>query len=326
MGHKHSSDNIYAEKHKIKLIVVGDPLDSNDVVPKSVTLDKDQDEGRITTTFLITLASGTYPADYVPTVFDNNTLMTKYKDKTLEIGLWDTAGQDEYDRLRPLSYADANIILITFSLISPVSFENARAKWFGEVTHYCPGVPIIFCGFHKQYKNNPTIINALAVTGITPVNVEEVKKLAETLHTQFFEVAIRTKDGFDEISAAAIAAGFESKPQSRCYKDNTAEAKRRIQAAIDLKMTKLTLSYLTLKEIPSEILALADTLVSLSITNNELNDLSILTKMIALKELAVYDNPLSVIDSELRAVLNSQTTDPPLACSALRSSFSLNLF
>lgn len=41
-------------------------------------------------------------------------------------------GQEEYDRLRPLSYANANVFLICFSLVSSTSYDNVIAKWYPE--------------------------------------------------------------------------------------------------------------------------------------------------------------------------------------------------
>ena len=63
--------------------------------------------------------------------------------------MWDTAGQEDYDRLRPLSYPDTDVILMCFSIDSPDSLENIPEKWTPEVKHFCPNVPIILVGNKK---------------------------------------------------------------------------------------------------------------------------------------------------------------------------------
>lgn len=52
-------------------------------------------------------------------------------------------GQEDYDRLRPLSYPQTDVFLVCFSVTSPASFENVKEKWFPEVHHHCPGVPCL---------------------------------------------------------------------------------------------------------------------------------------------------------------------------------------
>merc|ERR1719316_2479135 len=66
--------------------------------------------------------------------------------KPINLGLWDTAGQEDYDRLRPLSYPQTDVFLVAFSLISRASFENVKQKWWPELKHHCPGVPTILVG------------------------------------------------------------------------------------------------------------------------------------------------------------------------------------
>ena len=65
---------------------------------------------------------------YVPTVFENYIadVIDVHSGKHVELGLWDTAGQEDYDRLRPLSYPDTDVILICYDMSNPDSFDNIR--------------------------------------------------------------------------------------------------------------------------------------------------------------------------------------------------------
>jgi Ras-related C3 botulinum toxin substrate 1 len=64
----------------------------------------------------------------VPTVFDNYTANAIVDGQPVNLGLWDTAGSDEYNTLRPLSYPGTDVFIICFSLISISSFENVKTK------------------------------------------------------------------------------------------------------------------------------------------------------------------------------------------------------
>jgi small GTP-binding protein len=65
---------------------------------------------------------------YVPTVFENYVADVEVDGKHVELALWDTAGQEDYDRLRPLSYPDTHVILICFAVDSPDSLDNVQEK------------------------------------------------------------------------------------------------------------------------------------------------------------------------------------------------------
>jgi len=129
-----------ADLKSIKLVVVGDGA-----VGK--------------TSLLMTYSQGTFPTEYVPTVFDNYSVeidvMINDQQKTIELELWDTAGQEEYDRLRPLSYRNTDVFLIVFSVASNVSMENIRSKWRPEIIHYAKDTPWLLVGSMSDLRDRP---------------------------------------------------------------------------------------------------------------------------------------------------------------------------
>lgn len=80
---------------------------------------------------------------YEPTVFENYVHDIFVDGKYVELSLWDTAGQEEFDRLRSLSYDNSHAVMLCFSVDSPQSLENVETKWKNEIEENCPGVKIV---------------------------------------------------------------------------------------------------------------------------------------------------------------------------------------
>ena len=133
------------------------------------------------TCLLISYTSNSFPGEYVPTVFDNYTVIVNVDEKPVMLNLWDTAGQEDYDRLRPLSYPETEVFLLCFSIVSPTSFRNARKKWFPEISHHCPNTPVILVGTKVDLRDDQAAISRLRENGLSPISHEEGKKLAEEM-------------------------------------------------------------------------------------------------------------------------------------------------
>lgn len=125
-------------------------------------------------------------------------------------------GQEDYDRLRPLSYPQTDVFLVCFSVTSPASFENVKEKWFPEVHHHCPGVPCLIVGTQIDLRDDPQVMEKLQRQKQRPVASEMGERLARELGAvKYVECSALTQKGlknvFDEVSTIALHA-FEAIP------------------------------------------------------------------------------------------------------------------
>ncbi|BFZ10725.1 hypothetical protein BsWGS_13764 [Bradybaena similaris] len=164
------------------------------------------------TCLLIVFSKDQFPEVYVPTVFENYVADIVVDDKQVELALWDTAGQEDYDRLRPLSYPDTHVILMCFSIDCPDSLQNITEKWTPEVKHFCHNVPIILVGNKKDLRNDPITLNELAKNKLTPVKTEDGKAMAERIGAAgYAECSALTKEGIREVFELATRHALKTK-------------------------------------------------------------------------------------------------------------------
>ncbi|OQD69929.1 hypothetical protein PENDEC_c028G00895 [Penicillium decumbens] len=173
------------------------------------------------TCLLIVFSKGTFPEVsstpdsitpdfvYVPTVFENYVADVEVDNKHVELALWDTAGQEDYDRLRPLSYPDSHVILICFAVDSPDSLDNVQEKWISEVLHFCQGLPIILVGCKKDLRHDPKTIEELTKTSQKPVTPEQGEEVRKKIGAyKYLECSARTNEGVREVFEAATRAAL----------------------------------------------------------------------------------------------------------------------
>lgn len=165
------------------------------------------------TCLLISYTTNKFPSEYVPTVFDNYAVTVMIGEDPYTLGLFDTAGQEDYDRLRPLSYPDSHVILICFAVDSPDSLDNVQEKWISEVMHFCAGLPIILVGCKKDLRRDGRVIEELRKTSQRPVTPEEGMAVAQKIGAKhYLECSAKSGEGVREVFQYATRAALLSRP------------------------------------------------------------------------------------------------------------------
>jgi small GTP-binding protein len=105
------------------------------------------------TCMLVVHSNGTFPTDYVPTVCENYRCKVIRDDIEYSIQLWDTAGQEEMESVRKLSYSHTDVFLICFSVADRSSFANVEDKWISELRASLDGAKLMLVGTKTDLRN-----------------------------------------------------------------------------------------------------------------------------------------------------------------------------
>ena len=97
------------EKKVIKCVVVGDGA-----VGK--------------TAMMLSYMTSTIPTQYQPTVVDTFSVNITVEEEEYTLELFDTAGQEDFDKIRSQSFVGTDVFLVCFSTISKVTLENVKVK------------------------------------------------------------------------------------------------------------------------------------------------------------------------------------------------------
>lgn len=149
---------------------------------------------------LLRLTQQKFDTAYVPTIFENTQYSTLYKKRKIDIDFWDTAGQEDYNRIMPLSYPDTTLLIICFSISDPDSFSRIESKWVHEVKFHCRDVPYILVGTKADLRYDSSVIERLVQIGSAPVDREAGQDMARKIGAlTYFECSAKEDDNVDNI-------------------------------------------------------------------------------------------------------------------------------
>uniref|UniRef100_A0A8C9EWC9 Rac family small GTPase 2 n=1 Tax=Pavo cristatus TaxID=9049 RepID=A0A8C9EWC9_PAVCR len=154
------------------------------------------------TCLLISYTTNAFPGEYIPTVFDNYSANVMVDSKPVNLGLWDTAGQEDYDRLRPLSYPQ------TVGHTPCSSYSGSPSDMFpSSVRHHCPSTPIILVGTKLDLRDDKDTIEKLKEKKLSPITYPQGLALAKEIDSvKYLECSALTQRGLKTVFDEAIRA------------------------------------------------------------------------------------------------------------------------
>lgn len=155
----------------------------------------------------ISYTTNAFPGEYIPTVFDNYAANVMRRGRPVNLGLWDTAGDEDYDRLRPLSYPQTDVFIVAFSIISEASLADVETRWYPEIQHHAPNVPRLLVGMKSDQR-------ASTSPHVTPISRQIGQEMAiRTGCAGYRECSAMTQDNLAETFGTAMDLAMGLPPE-----------------------------------------------------------------------------------------------------------------
>jgi Ras-related C3 botulinum toxin substrate 1 len=124
------------------------------------------------------------------------------------LSLWDTAGQEDYDRLRPLSYPGTDVFVVCYSVTSPSTLTNIKNKWIEEIRFHAGSAPIVLVGTKVDARSDPEVTRMLSQRMMHPVTTAEGADFANRIGAKaFVECSAFSQDGIKEVFDSVTRVG-----------------------------------------------------------------------------------------------------------------------
>ncbi|KAL0236924.1 hypothetical protein PCE1_000321 [Barthelona sp. PCE] len=186
----------------------------------SITLVCVGDGGVGKTALLYVYSNDLFITEYNATIFDNYQTQVLVDNQVYILDLWDTAGQESYDRLRPLSYHNADVILVCFSVDNHASYENVLNRWAVEIRHHASNCQIVLAATKIDLRTDKKVVDELAAQGKELLTFEDGMAMKERINAAAYVECsalqqLGVKAVFDECISQALTSDDEDEEEEQ---------------------------------------------------------------------------------------------------------------
>ncbi|XP_017842723.1 rho-related BTB domain-containing protein 1 isoform X3 [Drosophila busckii] len=147
----------------------------------------------------------------------------------VSLRLWDTFG--DHDKDRRFAYGRSDVVLLCFSIASPISLRNCKVMWYPEIRRFCPDVPVVLVGckndlrymyrdenYLSYFGEKGTFVRAALKSDL--VMPDEARAVAKELGVSYYETSVFTYFGVNEVFENAIRSALIARRQQRFWMTN----------------------------------------------------------------------------------------------------------
>ncbi|KAM6965169.1 rho-related GTP-binding protein RhoV [Aplochiton taeniatus] len=164
------------------------------------------------TSMIVSYTTNGYPMEYKQTGFDVFSGQVQIEGAPVKVQLLDTAGQEEFDEFRSLSYVHIDVFILCFSVVNPSSFHNVTKKWIPEIRAHNTSSPIILVGTQSDLLLDVNVLINLDRSKVKPVLSSRARSMADKIRaTDYVECSSLTQKNLKEAFDAAILAAIKHK-------------------------------------------------------------------------------------------------------------------
>ncbi|CAF1362892.1 unnamed protein product [Rotaria sordida] len=156
-----------------------------------------------------------FSLECVPCVAEDQDIWFTYSNTQIHLRVIDTAGEEDFHNLRPLTYPRTDVFILCFSLVHPLTFENIEEKWYPEIKHYCPNAVTVLVGTNLELRDDTGKVSNLEKLQRKPISFQQGCSMQKRIQAQsYIECSAATMKNvkilFEEIVPAAIMKSQEN--------------------------------------------------------------------------------------------------------------------
>jgi len=179
--------------------------------------------------------------DYVPTMFDNFSAIEEVDGELVNVILWDTAGQEDYETIRTTTcFPNTHVFVVCFSVVHPDSFHNVKQKWLEELRKAAPGTPFILVGTKTDLRNDEETIKKLQEKGKEPISEKVGRKRAKEIKARLYlECSARDINSVNEIFRQSLKLVMDPLKDQKKVVEKLAKKENEEEKKMEKKIEKV---------------------------------------------------------------------------------------